>query len=196
MYWTNGLKVTLKDAETAAAALEIMKARLIDGFDCDKNYRFNAAMELHDTLEVFDNSIVLPEDSGSYLPGDSETVFAELMEYLAKHLSTENFTFTAGSTSDYDEGYINGNYTNGELKFEEVYFSNGFSHIWCPECEEIIASMDDNAEGDIWIVSANGELIASKEDLKKGKTFICPECGEEIDLSDWVTVSNKTIKII
>ena len=39
MYYTNSMKVTLKNKKVAAAALEIMKARLTAGFDCDKNYR-------------------------------------------------------------------------------------------------------------------------------------------------------------
>ena len=33
------LEKTLKNKKVAAAALEIMKARLTAGFDCDKNYR-------------------------------------------------------------------------------------------------------------------------------------------------------------
>ena len=190
------MNVAMKDAETAAAALEILEARLTDGFDCDNNYRRSASTKMRDNMEVVDNTIVLPDDFGAYFPDHSMIVMPELMQYLAKHLSEETFTFETYNTSDNDESWIEGKYANGELNIEEVYFPNGFGSIFCSECGEEAASMADNTEGNIWIVSANGELIASKEELKKGKTFICPECGEEIDLSDWVTVSNKTIKII
>ena len=60
MYWTNVMNVTLKDAETAAAALEILEARLTDGFDCDNNYRRSASAKMRDNMEVVDNTIVLP----------------------------------------------------------------------------------------------------------------------------------------
>ena len=62
MHYENSLTVTLKNKKTAASALEIMKARLIAGFDCDKNYRRTPSMRMREDLEVVKNTIVLPED--------------------------------------------------------------------------------------------------------------------------------------
>lgn len=196
MYWNNTMKLTLKDAETAATALEIMKTRLTDGFDCDKDYKVSPSKEMRDYMEIDNNTIVLPEDLGTYLPDDSMIVIPELIQYLAEHLSEETFTFNTCNSSDYDESWVDGNYENGELKVKSTYLPNGFFSIDCTECGEQIALMEDNIEGNIWIVSANNELIASEEELKKGKIYICPDCGEEIDLSEWVMISKNSIKII
>ena len=38
MYYTNSMKVTLKNAEAATKALEVMRTRLIEGFECDNDY--------------------------------------------------------------------------------------------------------------------------------------------------------------
>lgn len=175
MFYENNFKVTLKDAETAAAALEIMKAHLTVDF------------------EKVDNTIEASEVFAYYYE-DFENVVSELVQNLAENLSTEKFSFKSFFATDCDDYWFDGSYENGELKIKTTYFSNGFGHIFCCECDEEVAYMDDNTEEDIRVVSANGKLIASKEELEKGKTFICPECGEEIDLSDWVSISTKNIK--
>ena len=87
------MKVTLKNKKVAAAALEIMKARLTAGFDCDKNYRRTPSMRMCEDLEVVKNTIVLPEDCGYYFADDAAKVIPELMKELAAHLSGESFTF-------------------------------------------------------------------------------------------------------
>ena len=70
------MKVTLKNKKVAAAALEIMKARLTAGFDCDKNYRRTPSMRMCEDLEVVKNTIVLPEDCGYYFADDAEKVIS------------------------------------------------------------------------------------------------------------------------
>ena len=116
MYYTNSMKVTLKNKKVAAAALEIMKARLTAGFDCDKNYRRTPSMRMCEDLEVVKNTIVLPEDCGYYFADDAAKVIPELMKELAAHLSGESFTFGTCNSTDYDEGWVDGSYANGELK--------------------------------------------------------------------------------
>lgn len=176
MYYENSLKITLKNKKTAAAALEIMKTRLTAGFDCDKTYRRTPSMLMHDDLELVGNTIVLPEDFGCYLPEDAEKVIPELMKDLAAHLSTESFVCESCNTSDDDEGWIDVSYADGELKVKTTYFPSGYSDLYCHECDELIATM---------------------EEYEEGKTYICPECGEEIDLSDWAPVTTeKTFQII
>ena len=38
MYYTNSMKITLKNAESATKALEVLRTRLIEGFECDNDY--------------------------------------------------------------------------------------------------------------------------------------------------------------
>lgn len=181
MYYTNSMKVTLKNEKTAAAALENLKVRLHDGFGFDKNYKRNPSMLMHDRMKVVENTIVLPEDTGCYLPEDAEKAIPELMQYLAEHLRTETFTFSTCNSSEYDESWVNGSYANGELKIKSTYLPSGFCPFVCLECEEVIATMTDDEEGNIHI---------------EGEASICPECGEEIDMSDWLPViSETTIKV-
>ena len=118
MYYENSLTITLKNEKTAAAALEIMKTRLVAGFDYDKGYKRVPSMLMHDTLEVEDNTVILTEEFGCYFPNHAEAVIPELMQYLATHLSTEAFTFESVNSGDYDESWINGSYENGELKIK------------------------------------------------------------------------------
>ena len=182
MYYENSLKITLKNKKTAAAALEIMKTRLIAGFDCDKGYKSVPSMLMHDALEIKKNIIVLADDFGCYTPEDAEKVIPELMQDLAAHLSTEAFTFDACNSSDDDEGWIAGRCENGELKIKTTYLPSGFGDCYCPECDEVIATMKDDTDGNLFI------------EYKEGT---CPECGEEIDLSDWLPViTEKTFQII
>lgn len=170
------MKVTLKNKKVAAAALEIMKTRLIAGFDCDKGYKRVPSMLMHEALEAAGNTIVLADDFGCYTPEDAEKVIPELMQYLATHLTAEAFTFEACNSSDDDEGWVEGCCENGELKVKTTYFPSGYCNLYCQECDKLIATMSE---------------------YEDGKTYICPECGEEIDLSDWAPVTTeKTFQII
>ena len=159
MHYENSLTVTLKNKKTAAAALEIMKTRLVTGFDYDKGYKRVPSMLMHDTLEVEDNTVILTEEFGCYFPNHAEAVIPELMQYLATHLSTEAFTFESVNSGDYDESWINGSYENGELKIKSTFLPAGFGDFYCPACGEVIC-FDSSCDPE--------ELI-------------CPACGEEFD---------------
>ena len=181
MHYENSLTVTLKNKKTATAALEIMKTRLIAGFDCDKNYRRTPSLQMCEDLDVTGNIIDLPEDCGYYFADYAEKVFLELLKDLAAHLSDESFTFNICNSNDYDEEWIDGSYANGELKIKTTYLPSGFGDYYCPACGEVIATMNDDAEGNIFV------------EYKEG---VCPECGEEIDFSEWLPViSENTINI-
>ena len=182
MHYENSLTVTLKNKKTAATALEIMKTRLIAGFDCDKKYRRTPSMRMCEDLDVTGNIIDLPEDCGYYFADDAEMVMLELLKDLAAHLSGESFTFNICNSNDYDEEWIDGSYANGELKIKTTYLPSGFGDYYCPACGEVIATMNDDAEGNIF--------VEYKED-------VCSECGEEIDFSEWLPViTEKTFQII
>ena len=182
MHYENSLTVTLKNKKTATAALEIMKTRLIAGFDCDKKYRRTPSMRMCEDLDVTGNIIDLPEDCGYYFADDAEMVMLELLKDLAAHLSGESFTFNICNSNDYDEEWIDGCYANDELKIKTTYLPSGFGDYYCPACGEVIATMNDDAEGNIF--------VEYKED-------VCSECGEEIDFSEWLPViTEKTFQII
>ena len=182
MHYENSLTVTLKNKKTATAALEIMKTRLIAGFDCDKKYRRTPSMRMCEDLDVTGNIIDLPEDCGYYFADDAEMVMLELLKDLAAHLSGESFTFNICNSNDYDEEWIDGSYANGELKIKTTYLPSGFGDYYCPACGEVIATMNDDAEGNIF--------VEYNED-------VCSECGEEIDFSEWLPViTEKTFQII
>ena len=173
MYYENSMKITLANDEIAAAALDVLKARLTAGFDCDKSYKRAPSMLMHDALEVAGNTITLPDDFGCCIPEDAAKVIPELMQYLAAHISAESFTFTACNSSDYDEGWFYGSYENNELKIKATYLPSGFGNYYCPECGEVIATMQDDEEGNLFV---------------ECKVNICPECGEGLDLSDWTPI--------
>lgn len=188
MYWTNMMKVTLKDAETAVAALEIMKTHLANGFECDKDYEWLTSTAMRDALNVVDNIITLPECFGVYYCEDLVKVIHELMQHLAENLSAEAFKFNTGYFCDCEETWVDGHYGNGELIIKTTYLPSGFGDCNCFECGEVIATMSDDAEGNVYI---DGKLFTGEE------TSVCPECGEEGDLSDWLPIiSEKTIKIL
>ena len=60
MYYTNSMKVTLKNAEAATKALEVLRTRLIEGFDCDKSYARIPSMMMLANLNAKENIIGLP----------------------------------------------------------------------------------------------------------------------------------------
>lgn len=176
MYYTNTMKVTLKNKKIAAAALEIMKTCLAVGFDCDKKYKRNPSMEMIDNLKITGKKVILPEDFGCYLPEDAEIVIPELLRDLAEHLSNETFTCENSNTTDDDESWVEAQYVDGALTVKTTYFPSGYCDFYCEECDEVVISMDDYEEGE---------------------TYTCPECGEEMDLSDWAPViTENTIQIV
>lgn len=185
MHYTDSMKITMKNEETASIALEIMKARLTAGFYYDKYYGRSPSAHMYNGLELVGNDIVLPEGRGYYSPNDSLEIIPELIQHLAEHLATEEFTFRFFSCSCYDDSWVDGRCVKGELMIKTTYFPSGFGGFYCQECDEYIAYMEDDAEGNITI---------------KGNTDICPVCGKEIkevDLSEWLPiVDEKTIKVI
>ena len=50
MYYTNAIKVTLKDTESAIKALEILRNRLDAGFEIDKIYKRMPSQNMREAL--------------------------------------------------------------------------------------------------------------------------------------------------
>lgn len=182
MYWTNKMTVTLKNNSMAVKALEILKNRLSSGFGCDIAYKKNPSMLMSDNLNVDGRTIFLANDIGCYTPEDAENVLPILIQHLAENLPSEKFTCKVWSNCDYSDGSINAKYQNGILTIKTVYYPSGYCSLSCPECDEEIFEMEKYEKGKVAI---------------DGDICICPECGEEIDLNDWVPFTyEKTVKII
>lgn len=164
MYYTNSMNLTMKNAEAASAALEILKTRLAAGFECDASYKRCPSQLMSDALVVVKNKIRLPEDFGCCTPVDAQDVFLDLSKALIENLPSESFTCETYSESDYDTCTVEAQFDCSTLTVKSAYYPNGICATLC--CEEC------------------GENIVYLNEYEEGKTYICPECGEEIDLSD------------
>ena len=177
MYYTNSVKITMKNNEAAVKALEILRNRLDAGFEVDKIYRRNPSQMMRDALKVVENTVVLPEDFGCCVTEDAESVMFELIQNLAENLGNDCFTWEGWDSNDYTDGEFDARYENGLLNIKYTYYPSGAgTTVWCAECDEEIIHMDD---------------------FEEGKTYVCPECGEVIDMTEYApVVTEKTIQII
>ena len=171
----NTVKITLKNTESATKALEILRNRLSKGFEIDKIYRRNPSQRMREALEVIENTIVLPEYFGCYVTEDAEDVMFELIQYLAENMVNASFCWDGWNTNPYTDGHFEAAYENGLLKTKYTYYPSGDCSLWCSEC---------------------GEMSITPGEYEEGKTYICSECGVELDVSEWVPVTTeKTIQI-
>lgn len=162
MYYTNEITIEMKDNTTATKALEILKARLEAGFDVDKNYRRNPSKRMAEALAVEENTIIIPEEDGFYDPYTSIDVNIELLKALATEMRDEAFTTFICNVSDCDEAQIEAEYENGTLTTTTTYYPNGYTEfLYCEECDAEIVEL---------------------EKYDPNATYICPDCGEEIDM--------------
>ena len=176
MYYTNAIKVTLKDTESAIKALEILRNRLSAGFAADNGYRRNPSQIMSDALEVADNTIVLPEDFGCYITEDVEGIMFELIQNLAENIGENAFVVENWNQNDYTDGEFEAKYENGLLSMKHIYYPSGFGAV--ANCEEC------------------GEDVVSIEEYEEGKVYVCPECGEVVDLSEYLPITTeKTVQI-
>ena len=183
MYYTNSIKVTLKDTESAIKALEILRNRLDAGFEADKIYKGIPSQNMREALEVVENTIVLSEDFGYYVTEDAESVMFELIQNLAENMGNESFVWDGCDSNDYTDGWFNAEYENGLLNIKYTYFPSGSATgIWCEECDAELFHLADYVDGKI--------------NINLDCEYVCPECGEVVDLSEYLPiVTEKSIRI-
>ena len=183
MYYTNAIKVTLKDTESAIKALEILRNRLDAGFEVDKIYKRMPSQNMREALEVVENTIVLPEDFGCYVTEDAESVMFELIQNLAENMGNDTFVWEGVDSNDYTDGWFDAKYENGLLNVKYTYFPSGAATgVWCEECDAELFHLADYMDGNVSI------------DLDS--EYVCPECGEVVDLSEYLPiVTEKTVRI-
>ena len=176
MYYTNSIKVTLKDTESAIKALEILRNRLDAGFEVDEIYKEIPSQNMSEALAVVENAIVLPKDFGCYITEDAEDVMFELIQHLAENIGNASFSWDGWNCNTYTEGHFEAVFENSVLNIEYTYYPSGAGvTVLCNECDAEIIHLDNYEEG---------------------KTYVCPECGEVIDMSEYIpAVTQKTIQI-
>ena len=166
MYYFNDITLTTNSNKAAEKALESLKSRLANGFNCDTDYTHTPSSMLMDGLYVDRNIITVPEDFYCCRPEDSEMVFVELLKSLSEDFS-EEFVCEINCNAEYSDGIISAIYKDGVLKITDTYYPSGSCEfVCCDECG-VDVKFDIN--------DPNARAV-------------CPECGEEIDLSDYLAV--------
>ncbi len=164
MMYFNSMKITLRNNAIATEALEILKTRLADGFDCDQEYNDNPSMRMANDLVADGKTIKLPKNNGYYFPENAENVMCELLKYLAENLNGKTFSCIIENEGEEDFGEIEAQYKKGVLTTKATYFPRGYEEcFYCEDCGETVVWMDEYDESE---------------------TYICPECGEVLDLSE------------
>ena len=127
-----------------------------------------ADQSLHTLLEDDDslftlNGVTLTLEDASLFSEELIDAAREIMEAVANGLKKESFEFSVNGCDTYTAAEIVGNYQNGMLDVTTTFFPEGYSeYLSCPEC---------------------GEDVVRMEDYDPNMTYVCPEFGEEIDLS-------------
>ena len=171
MYYDNKFALTTNDNKSAMKALEALKNILHSGFECDSDYTHAPSTQLLNALFVEDNKITVPQNFYCSLPEDSEGVLIVLLKSLSESFE-EDFICETYSYCDYSECAVSANYKNGTLKIIETYYPSGYCEsVYCEECDVEIPFNIHNPDEHI----------------------ICPECGEEIDLSECLAVVTECV---
>ena len=159
MGWTsNDLRIEMMNNEAAKNAAEAIKNYIAENAAVYETVNMENLMA---DLTVEDNAVVL-EDSYSMHGRNYMTFVPEICKIIA---ATDSFEGKAYYCSGYgDEGNFEFSCENGVLKMRSVNYPNGYcSHLCCEECGMDVVAIDE---------------------YEAGKIYICPECGEEIDLSE------------
>ena len=125
MYYTNSMKLTLKNEETASLALEIMKQRLSLGFDVDHIYKNSPSTLMLDNFFVEGCRISVPEEFGCLVPEDAKDVQIDLIRHLAKYLK-ETFSCEIYNYCDCSESEIAVQFNGQDLNVSVIYYPDGY----------------------------------------------------------------------
>ena len=162
MYFENNIKFSMENSEAANTALAAIKKVLYAG-DYSRGYMINTAEKLANSLLVKDSQIVPKELDGYFTVEDIYEVAKDIVIAVAHIDSILAFECEVNSVSTYTDGEFEASYKDGLLRIKEVFYPSGYyESVPCPEC---------------------GSNVVRIEDYVPNRTYICPECGEEVDLS-------------
>ena len=123
----------------------------------------------YDPFELFVSSLrvkgnALTSEEACLTADDFIEPTAATIKAIADNLRTENFTFDAFGEDTYAESSVEGCFKDGVLTITSTYYPCGYyEYIPCPECSEDVIRI---------------------ENYEPNKTYVCPVCGEEVDLSE------------
>ncbi len=172
-FFTNDFTVTFTNAAAANKAKQIadetFRALRYDLYSKQPSIRAANSLTIEDDVTLTFEEICF--DSLDLLDASSKVIKA-----LACGMKEETFEFYVRGSDTYTDGWIEGNYLNGVLDMTNTFFPEGYStYLHCYEC---------------------GAEVVLMEDYDPNATYVCPECGEEIDLSSAAPdIERETIKI-
>ena len=130
----------------------------------DAMYARKPSERLVADLVITDTSISLDGSDGYYIPDDMLYVMEDVLVGIAKAYQEIPFICEMNSDSTYSECEFDAEYNSGTLVIDSALFPYGYCEtLHCCECDAEVITV---------------------EDCETGKTYICPECGEELNFDD------------
>ena len=161
MEFTNTITITMENNEAATTALETIKKVLCSG-NYSEGYRINTAEKLANDLQIKGAKIVQEEYNEYFTPEDINSVIEDVLKAIAKIDGVHSFECEVFTDSTYSEDEFEATYKNGLLKIKDTYYPSGcWEYLCCPEC---------------------GEDVIRLEEFDPNKEYVCPVCGEVINL--------------
>ena len=172
MEYYNNLTINFNNRKSAGIAKDLAVAALRDG-NFDEMYARTPSERMSSDLKVENENLILDGSDGYFTPEDIEDVMTAMLVSIAQGLSNEYFHFESDTPSTYGETVIEGDFKNGKLTIDSIYYPMGYvEDLVCPECVAIIDTV---------------------QNYDSRKHYVCPVCGEELDFSDEAPVYNTSI---
>lgn len=125
-----------------------------------------------DSLNI-KNDVTLTYEEICFDSSDLLDASNAIIKAIAYGMKDEDFELSVWGSDTYTESSMVGKYRNGVLEITSVFYPAGYcEYLVCDECDEEIVSV---------------------EDYDPNKTYVCPECGEELDFSDTAPVIQKEL---
>ena len=161
MEYYNKMNIEMADNAAAQKAFEILKETLANG-NYDTDYRCEPSIKLFEAITINKNTLSLSGDDGFYTPEDMMNVAADVFTAIATDLKNEFVRGSVFTDSTYADSEITAIVDVGKVIISTTYYPMGFvESLVCDDC---------------------GEEIVSLQDFDPNKEYVCPECGETLDL--------------
>lgn len=168
MYYSAEINFKFRSAEEAEMAKDIA----INGLN---NEEYSALVRMVNDMEVKGSELVIDNDTlFYYFPEGMAEPQKKLLEVIANEMNDSDFEFYSFTDSDTSSIEIIAEYKNGVLVGKSELLPCGFlENLYCEECGEDLIAMDD---------------------FDPTKTYICPTCGEVVDLLEQYNMYKPIVK--
>ena len=161
MEYYNKMSIEMANNAAAQKALEILKETLANG-NYDTDYCSAPSIKLPEAIIVKKNILSLSGDDGFYTPEDMMKVAADVFTAIATTLKNEFVRGSVFTDSTYADSEITAIVDAGKVIISTTYYPMGFvESLVCDDC---------------------GKEIVSLQEFDPNKEYVCPECGEIINL--------------